>query len=341
MSDNTRSSPPFKITDELIDDLDDDFGIFRKRSEYADFKPRSKTPPGAKGGEIEFINNFIPDLDGASGEDPNSDLIVAIDTKSFHKTPRVKFWWPGEEKFKGCELADLLIMVTFIERNQVVERRSMLSQTKHTYDNKYKTLRKWDPNSYQFYLLHELPKFYPAQPDLGKWYELTRNNSSFSNYSFVSDFWLPFFHSTRGMSEDYIDYDYEESGNYHYDRTDDPPSGYQSLLGYLKLFIRGRFGQKFMANDETGHFYKDLFSSNKEFDLTDSKDKLRTGKDLKADGGFNGEPTDPSSPEEPPAEEDNYPSFGIVNIVVGKNSDSEMIDEPLFHFGDDYNYYLD
>lgn len=336
---NESHSPPFDITDRLIDDLDDDFDIFRNRSEYADFKRKSKSPPHKKGGEVEFIRKFIPDLDGASGKDPIANLEIQISTKQFHKTPRVKFWWPGEKKFKGCELADLLLIITYKKNNQVVEMRSMLSQTKHTYDKKYKTRKQWDPNAYQFYLLHDLPKFYSAQPDLGDWYELDRKNSSFSNYSFVSDFWLPFFHSTTGMTENHVRYSKDQTKDYHYNRTDSPPSGYQSLIGYLKLFIRGRFGQRFTTKDRIYQFYSDLFSSNKEFDLSSSQNRL-PNYSVQTDGGREYESPNDDYPEEPPREDDESSGLGLVHIVIGKNSNLDQEASKNLYFADDNHYRL-
>lgn len=318
MTGSRGSLAPFRITDKLINDLDSDLNVFRDKSEYANFPPRSKSPKGKKGGEIQFISKFVPDLDGASGEDKGSNLKIGISTKSFHKTPRVKFWWPGKTRFEGCELADLLLIVTYVDNNKVVGRRSVLSQTKYTYDDKYKTQRQWDHNPYQYYLLEELPIFYPVKPNLSEWYEIFPTNKSFSTYSFVSDFWLPFFHSTSGMASDYIPYSENRTRDYHYERTGNPPSSVQSLTGYLKMLIRGRYGESFDSTDRIGEFYQDIFSSSKAFDLSQTKNTLQSGSDIATDGG-------PNENRNNPRETEVGSEFGLVHVMVKKNSEEGIL----------------
>ncbi|NEU58731.1 hypothetical protein [Halorussus sp. MSC15.2] len=316
------SSVDIKITDDLINNLGDDLEPLQNRSKYANIPPRSKAS-NSKGGEVEFLSNAIPEIDGATGKDGN--LSVHINTKQFHNTPSVRFWWPGKKKFERCELADILFLITYVEDNEVVGRRTMLSQTKYTYDNKYVTQRQWDPKPNQYHLLHTLQKFYPVQPNLGEWYDLERESSAFSNYSFVSDFWLPFFHSTDGMDGGYINYNPEQTADYHYERTEDPPSGYQSFIGYLKLFVRGQYGEEYRPNDRIGQFYRDLFNSNTEFNLSDSSNQIPDSETLRADGGEQ-------------SLEEKEGGIGLVNIVVTEGYPDTDTPGKKLHLGGELEY---
>lgn len=301
--------PPFTITDDLIDDFEDDVENLHDKNEFANFS-RSD-------GEERFIKKAIRELDGAQGQDGN--LSIHLGMKEYHQSPIVKFWWPGEEKFKGCELADFLFIITYVNGSGVAGRRTMISQAKHSYNDKYKTQLQWDCAPYQYYLLHWLPKFYPTKPDLEKWYKFPRKSRAFTNYSFASDFWLPFFHSTWGMTNRHIDADKHQDTKYRYERTNDFPVGFQYFTGYLKLFMRGKYGQPFKRTDPVGEFYEDLFASDKDFDEGGSPDKVPTASDLAVpDGGASANPED----EGPPPENDGeYDGLSIINIVIGDGAE--------------------
>lgn len=314
------------ISDTLVSKFGHKISSFQNREEFADFD-----------GEIPFIDKTIQVLDNIRINDGALSLHSA--TKRIHLTPRVRFKCEAAKGFKDAELADLLLITTFIENGSVVGRNTILSQAKHANDDDYKTLRQWTPDPYQFYLLYFANEFKPVKPAIDNWYSIPKRWNSLRTYSFASDFWLPFFHSTVGMT-DIFDPDKMKTTDYKYDRTDTPPSGYQSMTGYLRQFVRGRYGHRFSETGPIGEFYKDLFNSTKDFKKSTSPDRLVTSKDLtRTDGGKPGN-EDPEVPPEQSVGEDE--GMGVVNFVVGSGfQDVDVSPAKRLNLGEDQLYLSD
>lgn len=320
MAANSPPTSDLPITDTLVSKFGREISAFRNRKVFADFDD-----------EVPFINKTIEVLDDIQVDDGPLSLHSA--SKRIHLTPRVRFKCEAVNGYKNTELADLLLIITFVENNVVIGRNTILSQAKHANDDDYKTLRQWTPDPYQFYLLYYATEFKPIKPHIDNWYSIPRQRKSLRTYSFASNFWLPFFHSTVGMT-DIIDPGREKSTSYKYNRTDNPPSGYQSMTGYLRQFVRGRYGHHFTETSPLGQFYQDLFNSTKEFKKSTSPNRLATSKDVtRTDGG---EP-DNEDPEIPPEElEDEDKGMGFVNIVVGSGlQDNDGSPAKRLHLGEE------
>ena len=301
MAGNSQTRSNLPITDTLVSKFAREISAFQNRKKFANFDD-----------EVPFIDKTIKVLDDIRVDD--GPLSLYSISKRIHLTPRVRFKCKAVNGYKNAELADLLFIITFVENNVVVGRRTILSQAKHANDDDYRTLRQWTPDPYQFYLLYYADEFKPVKPHIDNWYPIPKRWNSLRTYSFASDFWLPFFHSTVGMT-DILDPNRKKTTDYKYNRTDNPPSGYQSMTGYLRQFVRGRYGHRFNESSPLGQFYRDLFNSTKKFKKSNSPNRLATSKDIKrTDGGETGS----EYPEMPPEElidEDN--GMGIVNIVAG------------------------
>lgn len=306
--------PNLPVSDSLVSEFGKEIKPFRDRDEFACFDK-----------EVPFINKTIDVLDDVSVHANGLSLHVA--TKRIHLTPKVRFRCEATGGCKNAELADLLFILTFVRGSQVVARRSILSQAKHASDDDYKTLRQWTPDPYQYYLLYYSKEFMPVKPFIFKSYKFPKRRSSLRTYSFASDFWLPFFHSADGMAE-IVGPDKNKKTNYKYDRTDNPPSGYQSMTGYLKQFVRGHYGARFTKRSSLGQFYRDLFKSTKKFKRSKSPNWLIQKNDIKFTDG--GEPFD-DPPETPPEEVEQDDGMGVVNIVVGTGSKMDT-DSPAENF---------
>lgn len=301
MAGNSPARAKLPISDTLVTKFGSEISAFQEKKEFADFDE-----------EVPFINKTIEVLDNIRVGDGSLSLHSA--TKRIHLTPRVRFKCEAVNGYKDAELADLLLIITFVENGAVIGRNTILSQAKHANDDDYKTLRQWTPDPYQFYLLYYANGFKPVKPVIDNWYSIPKRWNSLRTYSFASDFWLPFFHSTVGMT-DIIDPDRMKTTDYKYDRTNNPPSGYQSMTGYLRQFVRGRYGHWFTETSPLGQFYRDLFNSTKEFKESTSPDRLATSKDVtRSDGGEPGN-EDPEIPPEGSIDDDE--GMGVVNIVAG------------------------
>lgn len=320
MAGKSPSRSELPISDTLVNSFGHEIRAFQDRKEFGDFDE-----------EVPFINKTIKVLDNIRVDDGPLSLHSA--TKRIHLTPRVRFKCEAVNGHTNAELADLLLLITFVKNGTVIGRKTILSQAKHANDDDYKTLRQWTPDPHQFYLLYYANEFKPVKPVIDNWYPIPKRWNSLRTYSFASDFWLPFFHSTVGMT-DIIDPDRMKSTDYKYDRTDNPPSGYQSMTGYLRQFVRGRFGHWFTETSPLGQFYRDLFNSTKNFKKSASPDRLATSKDVtRTDGGDPGN-EDPEIPLEESVDDDE--GMGVVNIVAGSGfQDTDASPAKWLDFGED------
>lgn len=206
--------------------------------------------------EVQFIDKTIDVLDDINISRSGQSLRTKV--KKYHSEPgrwlTVCYNRPKWVKDSDPELADLLFVVNYHDSTGIKERRAMLSQAKHTSGEKdNKKAWNWPIKMHQYILLHGVPIFLITRPNHGSLYSrlfwIRPQKKSFVNFSFASNFKLPFFYSVgemdaylktkRGTKE--TQFDQEIKG--------DRPANVQYLYPIVKRFLTGSWGERFVYRD--------------------------------------------------------------------------------------------
>jgi hypothetical protein len=155
-------------------------------------------------GEVSFVRELVTVTDGESIL--LSETSISVSSTMLHQKPYVVFDMNGVRE--RCELADLLVVVTYQEGKHVVERKSILYQAKVQYaDDEYEE-GTWNVQANQQYCLARFPEMWPARSrnmkkpmeiwkvsprtlDLGCYLLLTRNRMD-NTWRFDSRDLLPY-----------------------------------------------------------------------------------------------------------------------------------------------------
>lgn len=188
---------------DISNDLIDAFGQEIADTRSHRFRNFSTEGPIIKA-TIDVLDDICVEVDADGGQS------LWTITKQMHHTPQVEFFWPARWEKTRAELADLLFLLTVYEdESGPVDRRTILSQAKHSKRENHYTKPShqstasvehlppppysWSISPHQYYLLENLPYFKPTKPAIDKVYHLSPTHQSFTTYSFASDFWLPSF----------------------------------------------------------------------------------------------------------------------------------------------------
>lgn len=265
--------------------------------------------------ERKFIKSLLDTLDDIYISAGRSRLWTK--TKYYDRSPEVGYYCVDTGDLEKMEFADLLFVIHHFEDTQLKETRVSISQSKYAEEDingKFNAC--WDIRLDQYHLLEELPPFTPTSPNINKWFFLSPDNNSFSTYSFASNSWLPFFDSTEAMRRK-ISYSSQCIGSEDYDRNDTKVSGFDSIMGFLRLLVRGKRGETLSDNPMLAKFFKKVFKKSGSFYRSSSPNVI-------SDGG---------EPEGKPVESaEGGSGFGIIQITVSRGKQQYFEDEgpPVF-----------
>nr|WP_233340901.1 hypothetical protein [Haloprofundus sp. MHR1] len=169
---------------------------------------------------------------------------------------------------------------------------------------------------HQYILLRGVAQFTVEEPDTGETFYLTPKTSSFVNYSFASDFELPFFYSVDRMDQHLMSVRGTKGTTFDQQRESVRPSDLQYLYSVSKRFIAESWGEQFKRGDEIYQLIKHIYD-HVDFFTSKSSSKL-------PDGGWprdGGEPRtirrDDGQPPDPELDEHDGYSLGVVQIDIG------------------------
>lgn len=144
-------------------------------------------------GEVPFVRELVAASNGDSLTLGN--VAINVSSAMLHQKPYVVFEMNGERE--RCELADLLVVVTYQKDAGVVERKSILYQAKVQYAKNEYEEGSWEIQKNQQYCLAQFPEMWPSHSrcgpkpantwnvsprtlDLGCYLLLTRDKTRFS-----------------------------------------------------------------------------------------------------------------------------------------------------------------
>ena len=109
-------------------------------------------------GEVPFIRKLVAASDQKVLQLAN--VSVEVSSVMLHQKPYVVFEMNGHRE--RCELADLLVVVTYQKGAQIVERKSILYQAKVQYAKKKFQRGSWEVQANQHYCLAKFPEMWPS-----------------------------------------------------------------------------------------------------------------------------------------------------------------------------------
>lgn len=234
---------------ELIQAFGEEIEIFRQR-EFTSFSC-----------EVPFIDATIDVLDNINKAAGGQSVRTKV--KKLHPKPNVWYDRPDWVKDKDPELADLLFIANFHSSSGVEKRRAMLSQAKYAKkDPDGREDWRWKIQMHQYVLLHEISdlEFCIVDPPTGASFSLAPENDSFTNYSFASDFELPFFHSTVDMRPSLLNPSGYKTTQLDHRDSADRPNGIEFLYAIVKRFLCESWGETFERGDPIYELIEHLYA---------------------------------------------------------------------------------